>query len=184
MNLRDQRGFTLMELIITLAIVITLTAISFPLWNAMLGKSRYRETANYLAMAMREARGNAAAENREYRVAVDYDSTSFWLEQNTGTSASAVWTKVKEYSDSGSGTLALATGSSTACSAVSGDGDTTNPDITFKFKPNGSCGGIVNATYLCVLDENGDRLYRAGVPTPATGRIVTQRYLAESDVWQ
>jgi prepilin-type N-terminal cleavage/methylation domain-containing protein len=66
--MRSQRGFTLIELIIVVAIFGVLAAIATPSFRQMQQRALYRQAAFDVSSMLREARGRTVGENREHRV--------------------------------------------------------------------------------------------------------------------
>lgn len=68
-------GFTLIELIVIVVIVGTLSAIAAPSWLAFLNKQRLTTAQSEAVTAMREAQGNAKRQKRSWEVCFKDDST-------------------------------------------------------------------------------------------------------------
>jgi general secretion pathway protein H len=73
------RGFTLVELIIAVAVVAVLTAAAMPALNAVTGANA-RSAAGELAGAMRYLFDTAALRRETCRLALDLDERSWWAE--------------------------------------------------------------------------------------------------------
>ena len=67
---RGRRGFTLLEILLVLALLVVLGALAFPSVEAMYGGIRLRAGADALGAALTNARAHAMDEGRNYRVAV------------------------------------------------------------------------------------------------------------------
>jgi prepilin-type N-terminal cleavage/methylation domain-containing protein len=84
---RPRQGFTLFELVLVLAVLILLAAITYPSLDDMYAGMKVTQTADQLRAAFSEARAHAANESRAYRIAiipghgnfrVAPDSPEFW----------------------------------------------------------------------------------------------------------
>ncbi len=74
---RRQGGFTLVEIMVALAILGLFVVLVLPNFPAATEGARLGASARELAAALREARSLAIRENREIRVAVGADGTSY-----------------------------------------------------------------------------------------------------------
>ncbi len=70
-SLRSKAGFTLLELIIVMAIMSILMAISIPSFMGWRQNLKYRETAREVASILREAKSRAITNNLEQQVQFD-----------------------------------------------------------------------------------------------------------------
>lgn len=75
------RGFTLLELLVVLAIMALLTAMSAPAISGYLRGARLRGGARQVASALRLARQLAITERRNHTVHFNIDDRQFWVEQ-------------------------------------------------------------------------------------------------------
>lgn len=98
---RQRRAFTLLELILVLAVIAMIMAAAVPSIQAMLDDARLQEAADTLRSRFAEARAHAIEEGRPYRFAImpgqsDFrlapDLPEYWsgAEDPTATSASNV----------------------------------------------------------------------------------------------
>lgn len=79
MNLRSQRGLTLVEILVVLAIMAALMAISFSAFGP-LEHSQIRAEAMRMSGALRMVYGRAAVNGLRYQVTFDLDANSFSVE--------------------------------------------------------------------------------------------------------
>ena len=89
---REQRGLTLMELMLVIACLGVLSAIALPYWIAN-GRPAYRlkNASSQVVSDMRLARIRAAATNRQYRLRFTPASDSYLLEKGDLPSDSSLW---------------------------------------------------------------------------------------------
>ncbi len=95
----QRRAFTLLEMILVLAVIIMIMAAAVPSIRGMLDSAKLQEATDHLRSKFAEARSHAIEEGRPYRFAImpdqsDYrlapDSPEFWDDgQSTGDSTSS-----------------------------------------------------------------------------------------------
>lgn len=79
---RDQKGLTLIELIIVSALLVLLTAIVVPSIGAITG-AQLRSTASGLSGTIRYTYDLAARKNQPFRVVLDLDEQAYWVESSS-----------------------------------------------------------------------------------------------------
>jgi general secretion pathway protein H len=108
---RGCAGFTLLEILIVLAILGLAIALAVPVIGRTTPSLELRTTARSVAAALREARGLAIADNREVVVTVDLDNrllsagvagNAVRLGRNLGVS---LFTAAEEVVDAGTGSI-------------------------------------------------------------------------------
>lgn len=166
--LHNRRGFTLMELIIAMALGAILMAIAYPNFRDWRQSAAYKEVSRKLASIMLDARSRSVSSNREHRVTVTLDSSAgngtniYTVEIGNRSRNSTVWTAVPAVS----GTL-------TSGVEVRGVEDCSQADgtIAVTFTPKGGAPGAGPATGLCVMDTAGVQKFAVGVVDANTGRV-------------
>ncbi len=156
---RNSRGFTLLELMIVICIIAILTAIAAPTYHQWAENARYREAARDAASILRKAQSMAVSQNTSYLVNFNLGAnTSYTLKKNGTTVEDDSFPKgLKIY---GFNTSSL------VC-------DSAITTVAITMNPNGSAD---TSDYVCVMDDSGQKLYRAGVESTATGRVVVQKW--------
>jgi type IV fimbrial biogenesis protein FimT len=75
----DRRGFTILEVMLVVAILVILSAIVFPAIENMYSDMKLQAGADNLKARLAEARGRAIAEQRPYRFAVKPNTSNYRL---------------------------------------------------------------------------------------------------------
>jgi len=97
-NVFGETGFTLVEVIIVLAIVSILSAIAVPQYMQWIKNAEYRGTARTVLFALREARSKAIATNLEHRVEFESLNRRYRVTRGNRASNSNNWnTVVREW---------------------------------------------------------------------------------------
>ncbi len=151
----DERGFSLVEVLVVMAILTVIAAIAVPSVSTWLSSLRYKEAAWDILSKSRLARQLAITKNREHRMEFDMDGRRYRVTEGNEPSGSTVWTQVGPWKSLDQ-SVNWATGQ--AC-----DGNT---DINVTFYPNGTA----DAATICILDSNNTQRYRV-VVTSRSGRV-------------
>ena len=166
--LRNRCGFTLLELIIALALAAILMAIAYPNYRDWRQSAAYKEVSRKIAGTMLDARSRAVTTNREHRVTLTLDSGAA---NNANTYAIAIGNRSSNSTQWEP--VATATGTLTSGVEVRGvdDCSQTNGTIAVTFTPKGGAPGAGPATGLCVMDTTGALRFSIGVADANTGRV-------------
>ncbi|WP_158247269.1 prepilin-type N-terminal cleavage/methylation domain-containing protein [Geothermobacter hydrogeniphilus] len=151
-------GFSLIELIVVMAIMAIVTTIAAPSFMQWRQNAVYREASLDLLGALRKARNFSISNNREYRVEVQLSNRRFRLSEGNLASNSSAFTPSSWYNFPTSITLRR----NADCLGTA--------DLTFGFNPNGTS----NSGYICIMDNSSPpvRHSRVGIPSASTGRAV------------
>jgi len=156
----NNQGFTLIELIIVIAIASIIMAIAVQSYISIIKGAKFREASRGIASVLRDARSRAVNHNLEYRVSFNVANSRYQLQQGNSNSGSTTWTPV--YSD----WMKFQSGVTMAAPSTCDDFAT---DRTIQFNPNGSA----NSLYVCVMDGATEK-YQVGVSSITTGRVLIQ----------
>lgn len=144
--LRRSAGFTLVELMMVVAILAIVMAIAVPSFNTMIKNNRLVAASNDLAGALHYARSEAVRRGRS----VEVDAIS-----NDIGNGLRVW-----FDNDGDGSLddgeelRLVRLETAGDIAISGDSDgTTGNDISLSYSPRGSVAGAGNQLTLTLCDD-------------------------------
>ncbi len=74
------RGFTLLELILVMGVIIVLSAVVAPRFSDYVPALRVRKAADHLFAWVQKARSDAATSGLRHRLIVDTRTKSFWIE--------------------------------------------------------------------------------------------------------
>lgn len=82
MNLKPltSRGFTLIELVLVMLIIGLLLAIVAPALGGLLRSQRMDQSARIVAALIKEARVRSAADAKPYRLVIDTEDNTCWIE--------------------------------------------------------------------------------------------------------
>ncbi len=178
----DERGFSLIELIVVMALLAVLSAIAVPAYLAWTKSAAYGEASRELMSLMRNARSSAISNNREVKLEIDLRNKS---NSNSPTCRIFLW-------DWGTSNWAVTPVMTTSLSRVGvlAGGSDTDADGLFADETCGSVGstksivfspnGSVNTTlssdvqFLCVIDETGARRKHVVIDSFTTGRVIIE----------
>lgn len=82
-NHKQRSGFTLLELMVVLAIIVLLSVMAFPSFSGLKGNADQKAAADELRARIADARGLAMQESVPYRLAVSTDGTKVRVAPDT-----------------------------------------------------------------------------------------------------
>ncbi|MDD5680590.1 MAG: hypothetical protein PHI59_05070 [Candidatus Omnitrophica bacterium] len=78
-RLNSIKSFTLIELIIVASLILTLIAVSNPLFRATFKELELKDSAYNIGKMIRYAAASAVMEETRYKIIFDFDKKSYWL---------------------------------------------------------------------------------------------------------
>jgi prepilin-type N-terminal cleavage/methylation domain-containing protein len=81
--IEDKRGFTLLELMVVVAMIAIVATIAFPRLDPFLPKRRLKSAARLLSGTITMAYGESIAENKIYRLYMDPSTDMYWITEVT-----------------------------------------------------------------------------------------------------
>lgn len=130
--MRNQKGFTLLELMIVLAIVAIAVTMAYPVYNAQKEKAQVKRAGRDLVTNMQTARINALKQGKDWAIQFDTGTQSYRLISDRGPDGD--WNTADDVEFR---TVSLSTyGPIEFGSAYGGRPDATNPDDGVSFNGN------------------------------------------------
>jgi prepilin-type N-terminal cleavage/methylation domain-containing protein len=154
-------GFTMVELIIVIAIAAILMTLSLPYYVDWRKNINYRETARSIVSMLREARSNAIAKGLQHQVVVNPTNKSYQLQSYNIASSSFNSTSQIVNAPTDVTIKSSITGTTIA------DMTTTNMNIIFNSNGTATIGAAIG--YVFINDATGTQKYI--VTVMQTGRI-------------
>ena len=87
-NLRNEKGFTLLEALVVVAILGLIAVIAIPNLLTWRDHHRVKSAARDIYSALQLARMKAISKGVEYRIMLDLDNETFWLQEGNLASGS------------------------------------------------------------------------------------------------
>ena len=81
--IEDKRGFTLLELMVVVAMIAIVATIAFPRLDPFLPKRRLKSAARLLSGTITMAYGESIAKNKIYRLYMDPSTDTYWITEVT-----------------------------------------------------------------------------------------------------
>ncbi|MFO7857682.1 MAG: GspH/FimT family pseudopilin, partial [Ectothiorhodospiraceae bacterium] len=140
--MRNERGFTLIELMITIAIAAILITVAVPGFQNLLQSNRVTSSTNELITAIATARSHAIRRGNDVRVDPDGDWTDGFVIEELDDSGAATGPPVRQF-DGLDNTLAIDDddgGGAPGTLTFDGRG-TLASEVTFGIQPSDGCDG-------------------------------------------
>ncbi len=96
---RAERGFTLTEVIVVLALIAILTAISVPPFVQWMSNAKYRASARNVQSILRETRSKAINTNLEHRVEFESNNRRYRVKQGNRSCYSNNWSTIIDWTN-------------------------------------------------------------------------------------
>ncbi len=173
-KISNRSGFTLIELVVVVAIIGILAAVTAPSLNSMIARSQNKAFARDIANQFRLARNQAASTNQAFVVRMFTKSST-----NTTRGLIEVWAMDERPANCRSTTfLASGTSAPTNGQLISSfEGSSIGGEMMFRRKSWGNVG----PASVCV-QPNGEFLSVGGAPLPASGSLASKMCTGETMV--
>jgi type II secretion system protein H len=155
---RGSRGFSLIELLVVVAVIGIMAAIALPSFFTWSTTLKYRDTALGIAAKSRLARANAVTKNLQTRVELDVNGKQYRVTEGNSPSSSTTWTTVLS--------PWVAVPAEVEWRTVIGINCTGTAPLNIIFNPNGSSSGGA----VCIETAAFAEEYRV-IITTASGRV-------------
>jgi prepilin-type N-terminal cleavage/methylation domain-containing protein len=179
LNGQNNRGYTLIEMLVTLGLVAILSAISAPPVMQWLANQSYKDQARELLQTMQLGRSTAISKNLELQVDVDIANKKYRLlrgKRSAGTDFANTTSPEDHYDviidwKAFSASVLVKYGDMTTCNG--------SDNVYFTFKPNGSAAlesprstDLQEPVYICFFDPKNmaKEKYKVGVAMATSGR--------------
>ena len=168
-NFRRTAGFTLVELMMVIAILAIVMAIGVPSFTTMIKNNRLSASVNDVAGALHFARAEAVRRGRPVQVdAIDNDVANglrVWFDADDDGS----------FDDNDTEELRLVRLSSVSDLAVTGDVDgASTADLSMSYSPRGSVSGVGNQLTVTLCDDrSGDHGKEVSLLSSGVLRLVS-----------
>ena len=163
--MEKQGGFTLLELITVLGVMVILLGLALPSMSSWRKESAYRSAARQIVSAMRLARSHAISRTREVELDFDLDTQCYRMRLGNQAYASDTWTELTSWRGLPE-QIRLAT--TKDCDKL------------------GTCGvfGTMSGNYICVLSPDLKPKYAGAVLSYTTGRALVKTWDETARVWR
>ena len=154
---RTTRGFTLIELVLVILIIGLLMAIVAPAMGGLLRSQRLDGSARIIAGMLKEARIRAAADAKPYRLVIDTDDNTCWLEALTPQGFERPQSSVGKVLEFGDGLILEFEG-----------GETEGPLLMVRVEPD----GVGELAQITITREQDDEQVAVYCRTPTEPYII------------
>lgn len=155
---KSQRGMTLNELIIVMAVAATLMIIAVPSFLQWRQKLQYRTVASDLSSSLRFAQSSSVMQNRQYRVQFEAPQFGRYRVQQADRMVAGGWVNVADW-------VAIPQGITLGPANLS-------PNDSVDFNPNGTAS---NAATISIYASSATPTHRFDVQVTTTGRIKIEK---------
>lgn len=119
MHLRDQKGFSLVEIIVVVSILAIVSAIAIPSLIRYVSNSNLKSAARDVASDILNLRERSIAENRMYKISISVADNNYTIDQCNATGSScAAYTAIETKSPTAFGTGITITGNTYTGNAI------------------------------------------------------------------
>jgi prepilin-type N-terminal cleavage/methylation domain-containing protein len=160
----DERGFTLVETLVTLAVVGVIAGISVPMFGTTVGYFRLSGDARSLANAIAVAKIRAAADFTQVRLYVDLNGRSHRIE---------TWDKTASQWTAEGGNTYLSTGVFFGYSVVTNAPPNSQGTIGQAPLCKNNAGNNIGNTACIIFNSRGVPVDSTGAPTPTDALYIT-----------
>ncbi len=154
MRFLDKKGFTMVEMVMVVAIMLVLISVAVPSFNTWTRTLKFKEVALDISSQLRLGRQLSVTNNLEYRVECDLGGRRYRLTQGNMPSGSTAWTVVKPWTSLDANVNWTA---GAACSS--------SASINIILYPNGSS----DSGTVCIQDSDNVVRFQVNI-SPTSGR--------------
>lgn len=162
----SQKGFTLIELVIVMALVGILLAFALPQYLSWRKGAAYNNAAYQVVAALRQARSLAVSDKREYRVEFDISAGDYRLTRGDRANRSTNFDEIVQDW----------TGFPPEVKLRANDDCSGTADVNFTFTPDGTGSSDGTTNDLCIMADPGMvGRYQVSIPSTTNGRATLER---------